>query len=144
MNSVGLIVDYELVHVSQTNNNSGAMEKLGLKTVLDRLQKGLTIAVLATDRSTQVTSLMKKEYPTIKHQYDVWHYAKSITKKLAKIAKKKESDCLAQGIPSIANHIWWCAANSMGNSSSKRQVSIPSAAHCQQACMVMHGNSEEL
>ena len=60
MNSVGLIVNYELVHVSQTNNNSGAMEKLGLKTVLDRLQKGLTIAMLATDRSTQIRSLMKK------------------------------------------------------------------------------------
>ena len=58
---------------------------------------------------------MKKEYPTIKHQYDVWHYVKSITKKLAKIAKKKESDCLAEWIPLIANHIWWCAASSMGN-----------------------------
>ena len=74
--------------------------------------------MLATDRSTQVTSheervpnyqvtsLMKKEYPTIKHQYDVWLYVKSITKKLAQIAKKKESDCLAEWIPSIANHIW--------------------------------------
>ena len=39
MNSVGLFVDYEVVHVSQTNDNSSAMEKLGLKTVLDRLQK---------------------------------------------------------------------------------------------------------
>ena len=32
MNSVGLIV--ELVHVSQTNNNSDAMAKLGLKLCL--------------------------------------------------------------------------------------------------------------
>ena len=102
MNSVGLIVDYEWAHVSQTNNNSGAMEKLGLKTVFDRLQKaGLTIAMLATDCGTQVTSLMKKEYPTVKHQYDVWHYVKSITKKLAKIAKKKSQIVWRSGFPRL-------------------------------------------
>ena len=59
-----IIVDHELVHVCQAGN-SGGMEKLGLKQVLERLQDDdITVNILATDRSPQVNVIkcFKKGY----------------------------------------------------------------------------------
>ena len=76
-----LILDYSLVQVSEVSS-SVAMEKEGLRRCLDKLlSQGVEITSVATDRHTGVASLMKKEYPFIDHQYDVWHLAKSVTKK---------------------------------------------------------------
>ena len=76
-----LILDYSLVHVSETGT-SVAMEKEGLRRCLDKLlAQSVEITSVATDRHTGVASLMKKSYSYIEHQYDVWHMVKSITKK---------------------------------------------------------------
>ena len=75
-----LILDYSLVHVSETGS-SAAMEKEGLRRCLDKLfDQDVDIISVATDRHTGVALLMKKCYPHIEHQYDVWHMAKSVTK----------------------------------------------------------------
>ena len=80
-----LILDYSLVHVSKTGS-SVAMEKEGLRRCLDKLlDQGVDIISLATDRHTGVTSLMKKSYPHIEHQYDIWHLAKVLQKIYQKI-----------------------------------------------------------
>ena len=39
---------------------------------------------LATDRHTTVSSNMKKLYPNIVRQYNTWHLAKWVVKKLSK------------------------------------------------------------
>ena len=87
--AIDLILDYSLIQVSEVGS-SVAMEKEGLRRCLDKLlTQGVTITSIATDRHTGVASLMKKEYSFIDHQYDVWHMAKSVTKKLTKKAKAK-------------------------------------------------------
>ena len=75
----------------------------------------MSILKSATDRSPQVATLMRNKYTGINHQYDVWHFVKSIQKKLAKISKKKDTAELVAWIPSIANHIWWCSATCQRN-----------------------------
>ena len=76
-----LILDYSLVQVSDVGS-SVAMEKEGLGRCLNKLlTQGVTITSVATDRHTGIASLMKKEYSSVDHQYDVWNIAKSITKK---------------------------------------------------------------
>ena len=180
----GLIVDMELVHVCQVAN-SGAMEKEGLRRILERLKDDrIGVKLLATDRSIQVTAFMAKvpiifllsclaqnfplsffhfstklsptsnhprisggviffgpwdecltiefvelkvtlnalyffavffffffakEHAGIIHEYDVWHFGKSLRKKLVKACQKKSFDILRQWIPSIVNHLWWSA-----------------------------------
>ena len=104
-----LILDYSLIQVSEVGS-SVAMEKEGLRRCLDKLlTQGVTITSIATDRHTGVASLMKKEYSFIDHQYDVWHMAKSVTKKLTKKAKAKHCGQLYPWIQSISNHLWWAA-----------------------------------
>ena len=96
--------------------SSVAMEKEGLRPCLDKLlTEGVLVASTATDRHTGVASLMKKEYSFIEHQYDVWHMAKSVTKKLTKKAKAKYCGQLYPWIQSISNHLWWTAQTCDGD-----------------------------
>ena len=53
---------------------------------------------------------MRSNYSKIKHQYDVWHISKWVTKKLTKKAKKKACKELMPWIQSVSNHLWWSAA----------------------------------
>ena len=102
-----LILDYSLVQVSEVGS-SVAMEKEGLRRCLDKLlTEGVAINSIATDRHTGVASLMKKEYLFVDHQYDAWHMAKGVTKKLAKKAKTKHCGQIYPWIQSISNHLWW-------------------------------------
>ena len=52
--------------------------------------KGAKVKVVATDRHVSIKSDMKRIYPHVDHQFDVWHLAKSVTKKLTEKAKKKD------------------------------------------------------
>ena len=58
---------------------------------------------------------MKKEYSFTEHQYDVWHMAKSVTKKLTKKAKAKYCGQLYPWIQSFSNHLWWAAQTCDGD-----------------------------
>ena len=59
--------------------------------------------------------MMRDYYPHISHQFDVWHFAKSIKKRLSKLAKKKDKKELNDWIKSIINHFWWCSASCDNN-----------------------------
>ena len=60
-------------------------------------------------------------FPTINHQYDVWHLSIWVTKKLAKKAKKKGYEELMPWIQCISNHLWWCAATCNGHADVLRE-----------------------
>ena len=68
-----LILDYSSVQVSEVGS-SVAMEKDRLRCCLDKLlTQDVTITSIDTDRHTGVasSSLVKKEYSFVDHQYDV-------------------------------------------------------------------------
>ena len=55
----GLIVDFQLVQVSEVSNSVG-MEKEGLlRSVNELVTKGLTVAQIVTETHLQITSVMK-------------------------------------------------------------------------------------
>jgi len=111
----GKIVDFSLVHVSEVSS-SNAMEYEGCKRSLNNLlQREVSIRCLTTDRHTQITAQLAKQYPTIIHQYDVWHLAKWVMKKLSKKAKTKANSDLQPWIRSISNHLWWSAKECNGD-----------------------------
>ena len=67
------------------------------------------IYTLTTDQHLQICFL-KKNYPEICHQFDVWHKSKGIKKKLFKAAKKRANTDLMPWIRSTVNHFWWHCA----------------------------------
>ena len=58
---------------------------------------------------------MKNKFPEICHQFDVWHLAKSVSKKLVAASKRKDCQDLGQWIKAITNHFWWCADTCNGS-----------------------------
>ena len=108
-NVTDLIIDYSLVQMTETGS-SVAMEKEGLDRCLSNvLANDIQVQSITTDRHTSATALLKKKYPDVVHYYDVWHLAKSVTKKLTKAANRKDCKQLLPWIHSISNHLWWSA-----------------------------------
>ena len=109
-NATGLIIDNSVVQVTETGTSVG-MEKEGLQRCLTTVQErlNLKIATLATDRHIQIAAFLKAAYPSINHQFDVWHLSKSVRKKLVKAGSKRGHDTLLLWIQSISNHLWWSA-----------------------------------
>ena len=96
-------------------NSAHAMELEGFNRVLDRVEEDVKVKVVATDRHISVNKEMKTNRKHIIHQYDIWHFAKNIRKKLLEKAKLKKHQDLQPWVQSISNHLWWCAATCNGN-----------------------------
>ncbi|KAK3105927.1 hypothetical protein FSP39_008705 [Pinctada imbricata] len=111
----GVILATELVQVTEVKN-SCHMELEGLKKCLAALkQAGVMVSDLITDRHSMVKSYMKKEQPSIRHWFDVWHVAKGVFKKLIAVSKKRDCSQIADWAHSISNHMYWAASSSNGN-----------------------------
>ena len=59
--------------------------------------------------------MMKKKFPDLDHEYNVWHAAKAVKKKLSDLAKLKGNEELGPWMQSISNHLWWCSATCLGD-----------------------------
>ena len=106
------IVDFHVVQVTEVSS-SNAMEREGSKRCMNHIKDhGGKIKVVATDRHVGIRADMKRNFPEI--EFDVWHLAKSITKKLTEKSKKKDCGELSPWIKSISNHLWWCAETCEG------------------------------
>ena len=103
------VIDTVAIPVTEVKN-SNAMEKAGFIKILSGLKKeGVKVDIVSTDKHTQIRKLMRVDpnFNTIKHQFDPWHIAKSVCKKLHKASKKKAKESLIEWIPAIVNHFWW-------------------------------------
>ena len=84
------IVDFFIAHVGNTTYSPN-LEKYGLTYLLEFYKNNIDINILTTDQHTQIRKFMREKYPSILHQFDVWHRAKNLRKKLTKVAMKKEN-----------------------------------------------------
>ena len=83
------IISMAVTQVSKAGN-SNRMEKMGFVKVLRELkEKVLNIEQITTDRHTGIRKRMREKEKSISQQFDVWHFCKSIRKKLIAAAKKK-------------------------------------------------------
>ena len=123
------IVDFHVVQVTEVSS-SNAMEREGFKRCMNHIKDhGGQIKVVATDRHVGIRADMKRNFPEIDHQFDVWYLAKSITKKLTEKSKKKDCGELSPWIKSVSNHLWWCAETCEGNKELLREKWISIVHH---------------
>lgn len=110
------VLDVEVVNVKEVKS-SQAMEKEGFIRTVTRLDSELSLNAISTDRHTQIRKLMATDsrFEHLVHQFDPWHIAKGISKKLVKLAKKKPCKMLNEWIPSIVNHVYWSVQTCEGN-----------------------------
>ena len=109
------ILHFHITSVEETDGKSNLMEKQALVRVLEKLsQENVSIESLTTDRHPQIRKHLR-ENTSIRHQFDIWHAAKSLRKKLTNAAKSKANAELQAWIKSIDNHFWWCCLTCNGN-----------------------------
>ena len=101
------VIDFKVVSVTEVAN-SNQMEKKGFVETLSSIEANeIEVDVISTDRHPQIKKEMRVNHGEIDHQFDPWHLAKSVSKKLAAASKKFGCTDLAPWIPSIVNQLWW-------------------------------------
>lgn len=115
------VVDFKIISCTQVSS-SNTMEIKGFKDSLKAIEdNGVKVSTISTDRHPQIVKEMRTNNPEKHHQFDPWHVAKGLSKKLSKIAKSKECEDLAGWIMSIINHLWWSAQTCDGNADLLRE-----------------------
>ena len=91
--------------------NSNKMKKTGFQKTLKLLtDEGAVLEQIITNQHIQIGKYLKEEEPNITHQFDVWHFANNIKKKLPATSKKSSCKILEKWIKLIRNHFWWSCA----------------------------------
>ena len=102
--STNKIGTFSITQVTE-DGNSNRMEKMGFEKALKSLKdEGIIPEQITTDRHVQIRKHLKGEEPNITHQFDVWHFAKNIKKKLLAASKKSSFKILEKWIKLIGNH----------------------------------------
>ena len=109
------ILHFHITSVEETDGKSNLMEKQAFVRVLEKLsQENVSIESLTTDCHPQIRKHLR-ENTSIRHQFDIWHAAKSLRKKLTKQQNRRLMLSLQAWIKSIDNHFWWCCLTCNGN-----------------------------
>ena len=86
------------------------MELIGLQRCFDSLKgEDVLISTFISDRHRGVAKWIRETFSSVKHFFDIWHVARTITKKLQQAAKEKDCEHINRCISSIRNHLSWCA-----------------------------------
>ncbi|XP_064598560.1 uncharacterized protein LOC135464916 [Liolophura sinensis] len=112
------VLDIQLIQCNEVKGSTH-MELEGLKRGLLKLKaERLNIKSLITDRHVMVKKFMKGEEEII-HNFDVWHFAKGVSKKLEGLAKKKGAEAIKPWIKSVSTHLYWAASTSANDGEMK-------------------------
>ncbi len=66
------------------------MELIGLKRCFAALtDTGITVTTFVSDRHRGVAKWLHVSFPQVRHYFDIWHNAGTLTKKLLNAAKEK-------------------------------------------------------
>ncbi len=68
---------------------------------------GVEIPVFISDRHMGIAKWLRNDQPRTKHFFDIWHVAKSLTKKILKASKEKGNEILQAWLGGIKNHLYW-------------------------------------
>ena len=111
------ILSLQLVQVSETGS-SARMEVVGYERGMEfLLARGVQVSLCATDRHVSVRKLHSTQYSPqgILHEFDVYHLAGHVRRKIKDMAKKPRLRRLQPWIRSMVNHLWWCASTCDGD-----------------------------
>ena len=113
---IEVVFNIQLSAIHQANETSGSQQtELGCKRSFAFLkQLGLTVPVFISDRHRGIGKWIRESCSGTKHYFDIWHVARSITKRLLKGSKEKGCEIIACWIKGIQKHLYWCATSTKG------------------------------
>ena len=99
---------------SQSNEtgSSQATELEGAKRCFTYLQQlGLSITTFVSDRHKGIAKWIRESCVSTTHYCDIWHIARSVSKKLVGASKLKGCEGIKDWIKGVHRHIYWCATS---------------------------------
>ncbi|XP_063684222.1 uncharacterized protein LOC134818537 [Bolinopsis microptera] len=107
----GAILDF---FVAQKGMYRGDLETFACKEVLLNLvSQGLKVRHFVTDENTRIAKLMRTFFTSITHNYDIWHKARLVKRKLMEMSKKLPK--LSEFVAPIVNHFWYSCKKCAGD-----------------------------
>ena len=90
------------------------MELEGAKRSFTFLQHmGLSISTFISDRHRGIAKWIRQSQPQTTHLFDIWHVARSISKKLQKASQEKGCELLKDWMRGVKNHLYSCVTSTM-------------------------------
>ena len=88
------------------------MELEGCKRAISYLKsRGIQIQIFISDRHRGIALWLRTTQSSTRHFFDVWHVARSITKKLLKCSNEKGCEIIKNWIKGVRNHLYWCVTS---------------------------------
>ncbi|KAK2552961.1 hypothetical protein P5673_025663 [Acropora cervicornis] len=72
---------------------------------------GVTTGVFIPDRHRGIPKWIRENCPGTTHFYDIWHVARSVTKKLLAASKEKGCEIIQDWMKGIRRHMYWSATS---------------------------------
>lgn len=90
------------------------IERIGFERGMDFLMDRVSLDTIVTDAHPQIRAMMKVEkYKNVKHQWDIWHGSKNLTKKVSATSQQRNCHDLQPWIRKLTNHFWHCSQTSI-------------------------------
>ena len=88
------------------------MELLGAKRCFGYLNDaGIEVSDFISDRHRGVAKRIRESLPHVNHYNDIWHVARTLTKKVTIASKERNCEILGTWCSAIRNHLYWCATS---------------------------------
>ncbi|XP_071986317.1 uncharacterized protein [Engystomops pustulosus] len=91
------------------------LEQETFQKSLEKLKKKVGIKIVCTDNCIGIRKMVKSDFKTVIHQFDVWHVARSIGAKILSASRRKYCDDLSAWVGTVRDHLWWAASTCDNN-----------------------------
>ncbi|XP_066442136.1 uncharacterized protein [Eleutherodactylus coqui] len=96
--------------------SSTHLEKEAFQKSLEKLKKkNVRIKIICTDKCAGFKKLIKNDFKTMVHQFDVWHMVRSIGAKVLSASRRKYCGDLSAWVSAVKDHLWWSASTCDNN-----------------------------
>lgn len=104
------ILDFQIEKI-EPGVSSVSLGKKAFQIALERLlSANVKVKIIATDRHVGIRKIMKEKYKSIRHEYNVWHLAKSIGKQIYQASLHGNAKELAAWVVPSTKHLLWSAS----------------------------------
>ena len=96
---------------SNETGSSNATELEGAKRCFNSLHlQNVRVDTFISDRHKSIAKWIRDCQKDTKHFFDIWHIARSITKKMLKAGREKGFQIITEWIAGVRNHLYWAAS----------------------------------
>jgi len=104
---------YRIGNKQKANERGGSSTNIELEAAKRcfkfLIAAGIAVAIFISERHKGIAKWIRECCPQTKHFYDIWHVARSISKKMLKASQESGCGVIKEWTKGVRNHVYWCA-----------------------------------